>query len=66
MVVTLLGMTKLVSPVQFEKAFSPMEKTPLGMLILVKPEQLVNAPSPMVLTLAGMVMLVSLSHQAKA
>lgn len=54
MLVTLLGMSIVVKPVQFRKALHPMLFTLLGIVIDIRPGQLKKAPSAMLVTLFGM------------
>ena len=49
----------VVSPLQSENAYAPIEVTLLGIVILVSPLQQLNAESPIDVTLSGMVILVS-------
>ena len=57
--VTLLGITILVSALQPSNAYPPMLVTPSGMIIPVSPLQPLNASLPMLVTLSGMVIPVS-------
>jgi len=60
MLVTLLGMLKLVNPVQPENIDSPMLVTLFGIVTLVRPPHHLNAPLPMLVTLLGIVTLIKL------
>jgi len=50
MVITLLPITTLLKPVQFQNAYLPMLVTVLGIVILVKLKQKENAFVPMPVT----------------
>ena len=66
MLVTLSGMVIEVSPLQSEKALSPILVTLSGMVIEVSPLQSEKALSPILVTLSGMVIEVSSLQYWKA
>src|ERR1035437_2222120 len=66
MLVTPLGMARLVKLEQKAKASLPMVVTPAPMLTLVRLPQYSNAPLPMLVTLLGIENPVKPEHELKA